>query len=388
MSQDPIWEDAKKWFNDLSQFNKNQMIIVMYKMCLETSNTTQEKLIQSINQQWNEKVSKQTDVIKKLSIENEVLSSIQGRNTDTIINKLKDLESNLNNSVNGLSLKITPSLNGKIGEEHIDQILGKIPNSELYNITQDKGNGDFLFVTSGIKIMIESKNWTNSSIKGNPKEIENFKKTAIDAKENENGIDFAIMALHRVTDIKGKAMELETIFTKKGSLLLIYITNLFNHPERILYAIDCGILLLKQNSQNTINKDKFVYQINTFLKGIGNIQNSIKERQKIVKDSVQIIKKDIEQVTNLKDLLDSIINNTEEVPMKDKIINFYNELYKVHGNKTTKQMLETKCLENNIPARNIRSLGGIKEIKKLANSLIDINEEINEEINDTSSNDS
>ena len=371
-SNDQLFEDARAWFNNMNPTSRNQMIVTMYKLCLTTRDMSHEKLIESLNAQWNEKFNKQIDFIKRLTMENEVLSKNQELGINVVVNKLKDLESNLNssfhatnNEISGLSSKITPSANGKIGEDYIDKLLSKIPNSSFTNVTQSKGSGDFLFVTGEIRIMIESKNWTDSSIKGNPKELDNFRKTAIEAKE-EGKIDFAIMALHRVTSLKGRAMEIEMEITKKGSLILLYVTNLFNHPERILYAIDAGILLLKQQSQHTIDKDRFVYQINSFLKGIDGIEESIKERQKIIKDMTSLVKKDSEQILNLKHMLDNILNNTEQVSIKDRVIGFYTDLVKINGQRITKSMLETKCLENKIPARYVRTIGGIKTIKELA----------------------
>jgi hypothetical protein len=362
-TNDQFFEDSKNWFNNLNLTSKNQMVLTMYKLCLSTKDASHEKLIESLNSQWNDKLVKQLDVMKRLSMENEVLMKNQDLGINQVVNRLKDMEANLSNSVNGLSSKITPSANGKIGEDYIDQLLSKIPNASFTNITQTKGGGDFLLVLDNIQIMIESKNWTNSSIKGNPKEIENFRKTAIEAKE-EKGISFAIMALHRVTDLKGKPMEIETEFTKKGALILLYVTNLFNHPERILYAIDAGILLLKQQSQHTINKDKFVYQINNFVNNIDFLEDSLKQRQKLIKDMTSLVKKDSEQLVNLKEILNNIINDTDQISAKDRLIKFYIELSK--NGKVNKNMLEIKCLENKIPARVVREAGGIKVIKRMA----------------------
>lgn len=371
-TNDQFFQEAREWFNGMNADSRNQMILVLYKLCLSTRDLSHEKLINSLNSQWTEKFNKQTEHVKHLTIENEVLTKHQEIGINAVVNKINQMETNLNNSIRttsseivGLSSKITPSANGKLGEDYIDQLLSKIPNSSFTNVTQSKGSGDFLFVTGDIRIMIESKNWTDSSIKGNPKEIDNFRKTAINSKE-EGIIDFAIMALHRVTSLKGRAMEIEMEITKKGSLILLYVTNLFNHPERILYAIDAGILLLKQQSQHAIDKDKFVYQINSFLKGIDGIDLSIKERQKIIKDLTSLTKKDSDQLMNLRQMLDNIINNTEQIPIKDRLINFYLDLKKTHGDKITKSMLETKCLENKIPARVVREAGGIKAIKAFA----------------------
>ena len=371
-SNDQLFQEARDWFNGMNADSRNQMILVLYKLCLSTKDASHEKLISSLNSQWNDKFTKQVEFIKHLTMENEILSKHQEQGLNAVVNKMNQIEANLNNTMRtttseimGLSSKITPSANGKLGENYIDELLSKIPNVSLTNVTQSKGGGDFLMVLDNIRIMIESKNWTNSSLKGNPKELENFRKTAIEAKE-ENGIDFAIMALHRVTDLKGRAMEIEMEITKNGSLMLLYVTNLFNHPERILYAIDAGILLLKQQSQHTIDKDKFVYQINSFLKGIDGIEESIKERTKIIKDLTSITKKDSEQAMNLRQMLNNIINNTEQIPIKDRLINFYLDLKKIHGDKVSKNHLEVKCLENKVPARVVREAGGIKAIRAIA----------------------
>lgn len=371
-----IWLQAREWFNNMNQNSRNQMILTMYKLCIGIRDISHEKLMEAINNQWNEKFNKQSEFIKRLTIENEILSKNQENGINTLVNKIKDLESNLNNSVNVLSSKITPSSNGKLGEDYIDQILSKIPNSSFINITQQKGGGDFLLVLGDIKIMIESKNWTNSSIKGNPKEIENFRKTAVQAKE-ERDVDFAIMALHRVTDIKGRPMEIEIENTKNGAMMLLYVTNLFNHPDRILYAIDAGILLLKQQSQYKIDKERFIYQINNFMKGISNMEESIKDRQKIIKDLNILTIKDTEQLLTLKHMLDDVLNNTDQLTIKDKIIKYYIDIMKTNKNqKITKHMLETKCLENKIPARHVRLLGGIKAIKELAIKHIGDNKQL------------
>jgi hypothetical protein len=362
---DTLFTEARDWFNNMNINSRNQMILTMYKLCIETKDASHEKLIENLNGQWNDKFVKQVEYVKRLTIENEVLSKNQEIGINAVVNKINQMELNLSNSVNGLSAKITPSANGKLGEDYIDQLLSKIPNASFTNVTQNKGSGDFLLILGDIHIMIESKNWTNSSIKGNPKEVENFRKTAIEAKEERN-IDFAIMALHRVTDLKGRPMEIEMEITKKGTLMLLYVTNLFNHPERLLYAIDAGILLLKQQSQQTINKDKFVYQINSFLKGIDCIEESIKERHKIIKDLATITKKDTEQAMSLRQMLENILNNTEQVPIKDRVVNLYTDLVRTNGQKITKVMLENKCLENKIPCRNVRELGGIKAIRLMA----------------------
>lgn len=381
----PDWEEARQWFNEMNTIDRNNMIVIMYRLCIRIKDKSHTKLTESLNNSWKEKLNdiemKFTEEKEKfneekeelesklseLATENDIYKQKNTESTSMIMNHLQKLEHKLENEINGLSLKITPSSNGKLGEDYLENILGKMPGCNLTNLTQMKGNGDFLLEVNGKKIMIESKNWTNSSIKGNPKELESFKETAIRSKEESN-IDCAIMALHRVTDLKGKVIDMETVYTKTGSLILIYVTNLFNYPDRILYAIDSCLLLLSQQSKNNIDRDKFLYQISYFMKIIENVEDSIKERTKHVKNSTDLIKKDSEQLSYLREILNNIVSVDEvDIPIKDRIVNFCRELIAVHGESSVdKKMLETMCLNNKIAARHVRDAGGIKEIKKLA----------------------
>lgn len=364
----PDFEQARAWFNNMEPQSRNSMILTLYKLCINIKDTSHEKLAEIINAQWNEKFLKQEEIVKNLAKENEILTKT---NSIQIVDKLKDLELSVINTMNGISQKISPSSNGKFGEDYIDNLLGKIPNAKLTNITQDKGCGDFLFETGEYRIMIESKNWTNSSIKGNPREIESFKETAIKAAEDDL-IDFAIMALHRVTDLKGRPLEIEIEYTKKGTLMLIYVTNLFNHPERLLYAIDAGILLFSQQSKQQVNIDKFFYQINTFIRCIANMESSIKERNKQVRDINALIKKDSDYLSQMRDILENILSNGDHVPIRERVLGYCAELISEFGEtKVTKTMLENKCLVNKIPARYVREIGGIKAIKKLSLALFE-----------------
>lgn len=364
------WEEAKEWFNNLDTVDRNNMVMIMYRLCMKLKDKSHAQIIETMNASWQEKVNAiETNFMKQkeqLELENKKYKN--GESTSIIVNHLNKLE----NEINGLSLKITPSSNGKLGEDYIENLLNKIPGARLSNLTQMRGNGDFLLEINNRKMMIESKNWTNSSIRGNPREIELFKETAIAARE-EMGIDCAIMALHRVTDIRGKTIELETVYTKKGSLILIYVTNLFNYPDRILYAIDSGLLLLDQRAHNSIDRDKFIYQINFILKIVENLEESIKERSRHMKASNELIKKDIDNLNLIKTMFDEIADlPLNEQSSKNKIIKICADLIKLHGEKlVTKKSLENACLEMSIPIRLIRDEGGIKEIKRLA--VIEIN---------------
>ena len=49
-----------------------------------------------INAQWNDKFSKQVEFVKKLSMENEVLTKNQELGINAVVNKINQMESNLN----------------------------------------------------------------------------------------------------------------------------------------------------------------------------------------------------------------------------------------------------------------------------------------------------
>ncbi len=357
-------QEAKKWFNSLDESIKHNMITLMFRLCISTKVDNTNLIFRELNEQ----IISLQETNKHLISENKNLvhanNIFQTSSLGTIMTSIKDVEQNLNNAINSMSLKITPSVNGKFGEDYIDNILSKIPNSELLNVSQQKGSGDFIFKTGDYRIMIESKNWTNSSIKGNPKELVQFKDTAIESFENGE-VDFAIMALHRVTDLKGKSIDTETIYTKRGSMFIITITNIINHPERILYAIDAGIMLFQQKTNQSIDIDKFMYQVDFFLKNLQFLEDSLKERLKQIKDMSNTVKNDSDKIVELKDMLNTIVKH-EFVGIKDRIINYCKELIDEYGeHSVTKTMLENRCNEKGISARYIREYGGIKAIKFL-----------------------
>ncbi len=362
------WDEARTWFNNMETNSRNHLIMTMYRLCMSTKEISHKKLAESLNSQWGEKYSLKDNEVKQLQMQNTVLQQNQQQHVGLLTETVRQLESRINDSVNSIALKITPSSNGKLGENYIEDLLGKIPNTELINVSQYRGGGDFMYTQGNVNVMIESKNWTDSSIKGNPKELTNFRNTAIKAKEEEK-IDYAIMALHRVTNMKGKGISMETLYTKKGRLMLIYVTNLFNHPERLLYAVDAGMLLLQQQDRSEIDSDKFLYQVDHFTKSIEQMEDSIKERTKLIKSLMSLVKRDTDEAIKLRNSLENIVNDTDQIPLKDRVINLCWDLIlknNKNANKVTKGSLEQHLLQNKIPAMHVRNMGGIKVIKNLA----------------------
>lgn len=331
---DELWNQAREWFNNMNTNSRNQMILTMYKLCLTTRDTSHEKLVEALTTQWNDKLSKQNEYMKKLALENEILNKSQESSTNVIISRLNDLENIFTTSI----------MYTKPGEDNINQILGKIPGASLTN----NGHGDYLFINNDFRIMISSK------------EHNSFKRSAIETKE-EFGIHFAIMTFTNASD---KAIDIEIEQTESGPLMLLYVTNLTQCPERLLYAIDTGIFLLRQNSKNDANK--FIYEIDNFFKGINTLENSIKDRHRIIKELLAITNKDASHLVNIRNLLNKMITGSGNINIEERVIGFYCDLYYETGSRITKTMLEARCIENNIPARQVRDLGGIKTIREKA----------------------
>ena len=94
------------------------------------------------------------------------------------------------------------------------------------------------------------------------------------------------------------------------------------------------------------------------------LEVSVKERNKIIKDLISITKKDSDQIELLRLTLGNIINGSDNIPIEDKVLLLCKDLIDSEGDTCTKKMLEDKLIDNKIPARYIRDLGGVKIIKK------------------------
>ena len=187
---------ARDWFNDLDTNIRNQMVLTMYKLCMGINSA---KVAESINSQWNEKFKKQEEINRQLKEDSKIFS------------KLEELEKEI-------SILNTKK---KAGTK---EILSSMPDSHI----KEYENNCFIFATSGYNVLINNEE----------QKPENFKLCVQTAKEN-NRIQFAIL----IVENANKTIEMETIYTKSGSVIIIYITNTLLHPERILYALDAGILL-------------------------------------------------------------------------------------------------------------------------------------------------
>lgn len=313
-----VMGQAREWFNDLDANIRNQMVLTVYKLSIGISAT---KVSDHINSQWTEKFKKQEDINRQLKEDAKIFS------------KLETLERELNN------------LSNKCVDEDIESVLSSVPNSEIKQVNKRY----FIFTVNDINIMIDCKS-----------DLENFKLLANEVKDCNNA-HFAILA---TKEIKGRSVEMEIIYTKTGPMTLLYVTGLKNHPERILYAVDTGILVLKNNSGS--QNDLIMHQLNNFIKGIQNVEDSIKERNKHVNDMISLIRKDEDHVEGLKLLLNNMLSNGNNPckTNKDKLLSLCSGLVVVHGeNYITTKVLESLCADNNMPLRIIRDLGGIKAIK-------------------------
>lgn len=319
------WEEARTWFNCMNITTRNQMIMVMYKLCVDVS---KEKIEEVLNEEWSEKFKIQVDYNRDLLLENQLLKEIHNMKTS----------------------------------DSLDDVLGKIPNSE---ITLFEGN--YIFLTGGYKIHIQKNN-----------DIEKFKQNSIKLYDKDE-IDFTISTFNKKST---KALEIKLGKCKKSSLLIIH-TDIQNYPERILYAIDAGIVVLIQGFSAFSTNNTNISKLNSLVCTVETLQDSIKERKNQLLTTSSLIEKDNYSVENMKEILMSTINsNTKEISTKDRIVKYCYVLMKQHGeNKVSKSMLEEKCTVNGLNIRLIRDLGGIKIIKNLALQLEELDCKNNTKIN-------
>ena len=369
-----------EWFEKLDADTKDNSIKMLYELCIRTKDESNKKFEELINQKHSSIIIQKDSVITqkdteitKLKISNEIFKEIQQNYSTDVKEHIKNIELKvseglsitrleLGKSISDVSIKLTPSVKGKVGENNIDHILGNIPGGKLTNVSITKGGGDFKFVINGIKIMIESKAIGTLSLK----ETEAFKKTATEFHESDK-IDFAVMAHHCDVKFKGTALSIEKVETKRGRLILIYVANLFNHPERLLYTINTGLFLFENQPIDGLNIVKFLESIDDYIKIIESLEHSSKEKEKNIISLRLSVNEDNISLKKLKEKLVESTRNTDtgrNLSIKEKVIKLYISLEK--QGKVSVELIKKECSDNGI-ANNIfnKEIGGIKQLKQM-----------------------
>jgi hypothetical protein len=237
----------------LSEY-KNQIIINN-----ESNKTEKEALIKQHNTDisyYKEKVCNIEEItenrVKKNYEEqiknlNETINDLRGQNHykdgkyDTIINDTTGYLKRIENTV----ISAIPSSTkdkGIQGEEFIRNILYQyFPYAKVISISEKSAKdgyaGDLMITINDLRIMIESKNMTNISLKKNPTDtIDKFKKELAEAKR-KNMVDCGIFVSCKTDNIRGKVIYCEAINTENGKIGVTFLSDIYRQPERLANAI-------------------------------------------------------------------------------------------------------------------------------------------------------
>lgn len=278
------------------------------------------------------------DIIQKLKQEIEELK-YQNISYNSKYNEIKLMQdTQLNNIID----KINPSSNkdkGIQGEEFIKNILNEyFPYANIVSISEKSAKdgyaGDIMIIVNQIRIMIECKNISNSSLKRSPTEtIERFKNELKNSK-SKNMTDYGIFISYRTDDIQGKVINYENLITDKGDVGLMTLSNVSKFPERLVTAIVMLITFKGTNKQ-----DKTLQEI------ISSIQ-IIEANNEILFRLIQQQEKGINELKsnykNTKKEINNILQNN--IPDLEKtIINIYKDMK--NNGKVSKEQLVNSCMK-------------------------------------------
>lgn len=336
----------KKWFTGLSTDEQYTLLKFNYDICHYGIGVTDN----------NNKVKMLEETIEKLRMENDIIRE----------NNNKDVKETIDKLYNNILSKFTGTKKGYINERLIyDILIEKYPKCDVRNVSSSNGCGDINMNVNGVRFMIECKMHQENTLRTDPDRIfERFKKDSIKAIEDGTAdICIFISAGSKIIPNYG-TFESEEIITKKGKSYLIYISDIYNYPERIDAAIELGVQFSNNmlddttlyskvlDAGNRMNKlSKYVYKLEMNMRDEGNILLGMKEELGIIE-------------REFKGTLDNIRG-------MDGILDIIKELIGKYGFRdTTTKILEEEFKTRGIPLRKIRDCGGIKKLKTIANKQL------------------
>jgi hypothetical protein len=205
--------------------------------------------------------------------------------------------------------------------------------------------------------------------------LANFKKDIIESTE---AINFAIFVAQRAKLVNGKHFHLEFMNTKRNAVFVFYVADAFNCPERLTTAINLAQVITNNmkysdytnNIMNNINglseKINKLSEINNQLKKTIVVQsNVVEQNEEIIADIVGVIR----DITKSSDSHDSQQKLCIEIT-KHFILSKKNFVIKDIVNKSAEFGLKPSSTQTLIS----RQLGGLKNLRKLAQDSIDAGE--------------
>jgi hypothetical protein len=351
----------RSWFTSLEADHQYLLLKLNYDICNSTIGLKDnENIVKNLNKKWENKLENihndYKSKVNELVLENQAIKN----------NNFNDVKKVVDDLYDNLLVKFSGNKKGQVNEKLIyDMLLEKYPKCEIKNVSGSNGCGDIYMNINGIRFMVECKMQQESILRSDPDKVfDRFKKESIEAINN-NIVDISIFisAGSKIIPNYG-TFESEEIITKRGKSYLIYISDIYNYPERIDAAVELGIQFSSNITDETtiyskvleigdkMNKlSKYIYKLETNVKNEHDILNSMK--------------------TELNCIEGEFKSSLDNVRQLDEIIDIIQELIKKNGFRdTTTKIIEDEFKSRCIPLRKIRDNGGIKKLKILANKKL------------------
>lgn len=279
-------KQAFEWFNSLNQTVKGNFIVNSYQLYSSINNS------QSFTQG-------QSFVGQSLTQGQSLIGGVSQNPFNEIKEQIRELESKL----------ITNHSKGIIGENWVYDYMKDIPGVIIKNVTREKGLTDFYFeFHDSVKMisgLIESKNVDKVS----QLHLDNFKKDVIDAINNEFNVSFAFFIAHKAISING--IDMEVIEVNDEKVILFYIYDLFNRPDRFLTALNIAKTL-------TVNIDLPLDKVKLIINRIDEISADVRAHKRLINKQLQLIKNSELNIKSMFKLLETKKEPNQDLEKEDQ----------------------------------------------------------------------
>ena len=282
------------------------------------------------------------NLISELSSKNNILdntiNTLQSNNYD-LNNKLIELYKNtqnnhldnINGNINSLNIKFSNYFDkifkgntekGNYGEDFIHNFLiDKFSNSSIIDTHKESAKGDILFSFDNIKLLIESKNV--HTIKKD--DTDKFFRD-IQLQASKNIINSALLISLNDTNLINGIRNFH--FEIKFNIPIIMISNAFNNPEFIRFAILILNFLVKNGFANNHSNDHKLFNIISALNQIFDIfklQINYINNDKILLSKLQdsLLKREAD-LLNIDNLFSNILSKYPDLSIIPSIITTHN----------------------------------------------------------------
>jgi hypothetical protein len=329
-----------------------------------------------INAEYGEKINKLTKDNIELKIKNTELQIKYNNkldNQDNFNNLKQDLEERL---------KILDNFGGfkkgyKMEDSVYDLLLHKYNynNTMIKKVTSKNGCGDIELSINGIRYMFEVKAVSDQILEKDPGKIfDRFEKDSKNAYENDE-TDVSVFVSNGSSYIPGHGvLDLKKINTNKGPLVLIYVSDIINNPDRVDAVIRLGDIVYNFIKNNNDIDDfvglfeSVVIYINKFYENLIKDRN---EREKRFREQDIII---TEQIFPVIDKITKCLKKDSNEDIKnERLKDLVSELIVNNGyNNVTKKLICEEMRKRQIPQNIIKSFGGVRNLKIIVNKDIKI----------------